>query len=49
MNTPVPHWVADRHKLKTSLDNLLSNAVNYTPEGAILMWYGGAGCYLTVT
>lgn len=26
-------WVADRYKLKTSLDNLLSNAVNYTPEG----------------
>jgi two-component system sensor histidine kinase GlrK len=26
-------WVADRYKLKTSLDNLLSNAVNYTPQG----------------
>ncbi len=24
---------ADRHKLATTLDNLLSNAVNYTPEG----------------
>ncbi len=24
-------WVADRYKLKTTLDNLLSNAVNYTP------------------
>lgn len=29
----VDTWVADRYKLKTSLDNLLSNAVNYTPEG----------------
>ncbi len=26
-------WVADRYKLKTCLDNLLSNAINYTPEG----------------
>lgn len=24
-------WVVDRYKLKTTLDNLLSNAVNYTP------------------
>ncbi|MDZ7782405.1 MAG: HAMP domain-containing sensor histidine kinase [Halioglobus sp.] len=29
----VATWVADRDKLKTSLDNLLSNAINYTPEG----------------
>lgn len=29
----VDTWVADRYKLKTSLDNLLSNAVNYTPKG----------------
>ncbi|MAT92319.1 MAG: two-component sensor histidine kinase [Halioglobus sp.] len=29
----VEHWVADRDRLRTSLDNLLSNAVNYTPEG----------------
>ncbi|MCB1679053.1 MAG: HAMP domain-containing histidine kinase [Halioglobus sp.] len=28
----VDDWVADRHKLKTTLDNLLSNAVNYAPE-----------------
>lgn len=26
-------WTADRYKLKTTLDNLLSNAVNYTPAG----------------
>lgn len=32
----VKTWVADRYKLKTSLDNLLSNAINYTPrEGRI--------------
>jgi two-component system sensor histidine kinase GlrK len=37
----VEHWVADRSKLRTSLDNLLSNAINYTPEeGRIeLVWY----------
>lgn len=29
-------WVADRHKLKTALDNLLSNAVNYTPDEGII-------------
>ena len=26
-------WVLDRYKLRTTLDNLLSNAVNYTPDG----------------
>ncbi len=25
--------MVDRYKLKTTLDNLLSNAVNYTPDG----------------
>jgi two-component system sensor histidine kinase GlrK len=29
----VEWWMADRYKLKTTLDNLLSNAVTYTPEG----------------
>lgn len=29
----VATWRADRDKLRTSLDNLISNAVNYTPEG----------------
>ena len=29
----VPSWMVDRYKLKTSLDNLLSNAVSYTPDG----------------
>jgi two-component system sensor histidine kinase GlrK len=29
-------WVADRYKLKTSLDNLISNAINYTPDGGVI-------------
>jgi two-component system sensor histidine kinase GlrK len=29
----VQTWVIDRYKLRTTLDNLLSNAVNYTPDG----------------
>ena len=33
----VPDWTADRYKLKTSLDNLLSNAVHYAPEGGELI------------
>ena len=28
----IDDWVADRGKLRTALDNLLSNAINYTPE-----------------
>ena len=33
MRGEVDNWAADRYKLKTTLDNLLSNAVNYTPDG----------------
>jgi two-component system sensor histidine kinase GlrK len=29
----VETWVADPYKLRTTLDNLMSNAINYTPEG----------------
>ena len=32
VNGSAQHWVADKARLKTSLDNLLSNAINYTPE-----------------
>jgi two-component system sensor histidine kinase GlrK len=34
----VTEWVADRNKLKIVLDNVISNAVNYTPEqGSIVL------------
>ena len=32
----VEHWFADRSKLKTALDNVISNAVNYTPDGEVI-------------
>lgn len=37
----VQNWRADRYKLRIALDNLLSNAVNYTPEGGVIdvVWY----------
>ncbi len=38
----VNSWVADRGKLKAALDNLLSNAVYYTPDGGSIdvAWHG---------
>jgi two-component system sensor histidine kinase GlrK len=37
----VSTWSADRYKLRIALDNLLSNAVNYAPEGGTIKvaWY----------
>jgi len=31
-NWHIKEWIADRNKLKIALDNVISNAVNYTPE-----------------
>lgn len=34
----IKEWIADRNKLKIALDNVISNAVNYTPEqGSIVL------------
>lgn len=33
----VNEWVADRNKLKIALDNVISNAVNYTPEQGVIV------------
>jgi two-component system, NtrC family, sensor histidine kinase GlrK len=37
----VDKWRADRYKLRIALDNLLSNAVNYAPEGGVIevVWH----------
>lgn len=32
-------WFTDRHRLKITLDNLISNAVNYTPEKGVIQVY----------
>lgn len=32
----VQHWCADRNKFKIALDNLISNAVNYTPDQGMI-------------
>ena len=41
----IDEWPADQRKLRTTLDNLLSNAVNYTPEkGAVkIKWLESNG------
>ncbi|MFO7549994.1 MAG: HAMP domain-containing sensor histidine kinase [Haliea sp.] len=45
----VGSWVADRGNLKTALDNLLSNAVHYTPEGgSIEITWRGEGDSLVI-
>jgi two-component system, NtrC family, sensor histidine kinase GlrK len=37
LNDGLEEWVVDRYKLRTSMDNLLSNAVNYTPSGGSIV------------
>tara|TARA_R110001599_G_scaffold353527_1_gene593612 strand:+ start:56676 stop:58112 length:1437 start_codon:yes stop_codon:yes gene_type:complete len=47
----VAYWFADRHKLKTTLDNLVSNAVNYAPEGGdvdVVWWREAANLMMEI-
>lgn len=47
----VAYWFADRHKLKTTLDNLVSNAVNYAPEGGdvdVVWWREAANLMMKI-
>lgn len=36
-NWSVTNWPADKNKLKVALDNVISNAVNYTPEKGVIL------------
>lgn len=36
-NWSVTNWSADKNKLKVALDNVISNAVNYTPEKGVIL------------
>jgi two-component system sensor histidine kinase GlrK len=51
MHGSVDYWVADLYKLRTTLDNLLSNAVSYTPDDGrihIAWWQEGANLIIEI-